>query len=333
MIGGGLAGLAAAAALGGAGHSVRLFEARPFLGGRATSYEAGSRNHRQLPAHPAALLRQPARFLRALGVESDIAFYREFIFIEPGGRRSVLRARHASRARAFHRIVSRAEIPELPEKLAIAPRPSGHPAESSRAPIWTASPCSNGCEEQRQPPRAIERFWRQVLVSAINEELDRMAAAHGFQVFCLAFLAASNSYEMGVPAVPLARAVPAEAWQRIGNVRDAPARAGGAKSTIETARSRAFAPAANALAPTTTSAPCPSNASPPLRSCRSDVCRVRALAHHRHSSVVRPPGDRSAARHAARPHHPVDVQQERGPLHATGGERVAQPGRNCRAPR
>ena len=33
-----------------------------------------------------------------------------------------------------------------------------------------------GSKEQRQPPRAIERFWRQVLVSAINEELDRMAA-------------------------------------------------------------------------------------------------------------------------------------------------------------
>ncbi len=58
-------------------------------------------------------------------------------------------------------------------------------------------------EEKRQPARAIERFWRQVLVSAINEELDRMAAAHGFQVFRLGFLARKNSYEMGVPAVPL----------------------------------------------------------------------------------------------------------------------------------
>ena len=43
--------------------------------------------------------------------------------------------------------------------------------------------------EKRQTPVAIERFWRQVLVSAINEELDRMAAAHGFQVFWQAFLA------------------------------------------------------------------------------------------------------------------------------------------------
>ena len=42
VIGGGLAGLAAAAALGSVGHSVRLLEARPFLGGRATSYEVGS---------------------------------------------------------------------------------------------------------------------------------------------------------------------------------------------------------------------------------------------------------------------------------------------------
>jgi zeta-carotene desaturase len=35
IAGGGLAGLAAAAALGGAGFDVHLFEARPFLGGRA----------------------------------------------------------------------------------------------------------------------------------------------------------------------------------------------------------------------------------------------------------------------------------------------------------
>ncbi|MGH9662935.1 MAG: FAD-dependent oxidoreductase, partial [Bryobacteraceae bacterium] len=38
VIGGGLAGLATAAALGGAGYGVELLEARGFLGGRATSY-------------------------------------------------------------------------------------------------------------------------------------------------------------------------------------------------------------------------------------------------------------------------------------------------------
>ena len=38
VIGGGLAGLAAGAALAESGWRVRLFEQRPFLGGRATSY-------------------------------------------------------------------------------------------------------------------------------------------------------------------------------------------------------------------------------------------------------------------------------------------------------
>jgi zeta-carotene desaturase len=72
--------------------------------------------------------------------------------------------------------------------------------------------------EQRQPPRAIERFWRQILVSAINEELDRMAASHGLQVFQLGFLARRDAYEMGVPAVPLAQLYRAEAWAKLGNV-------------------------------------------------------------------------------------------------------------------
>jgi zeta-carotene desaturase len=71
-------------------------------------------------------------------------------------------------------------------------------------------------EEQRQPARAIERFWSQVLVSTINEELDRMAAAHGFQVFRLGFLARKNAYEMGVPAVPLGHLYGTDAWRRIG---------------------------------------------------------------------------------------------------------------------
>ena len=38
VIGGGLAGLATAAALGSQGFQVEILEAKPFLGGRATSY-------------------------------------------------------------------------------------------------------------------------------------------------------------------------------------------------------------------------------------------------------------------------------------------------------
>jgi zeta-carotene desaturase len=74
-------------------------------------------------------------------------------------------------------------------------------------------------QEKRQPPRAIERFWRQVLVSAINEDLERMAARHGFQAFWLGFLSRRDSYEMGVPAAPLGQLYSSEAWRGMSHVQ------------------------------------------------------------------------------------------------------------------
>src|SRR5271154_1724042 len=96
VIGGGLAGLAAAAALGGSGHSVRLLEARGFLGGRATSYEVGGGEtaSETIDNCQHILLRCCVNlldFYKRLGVSDDIVFHREFYFIEPGGRASVMR--------------------------------------------------------------------------------------------------------------------------------------------------------------------------------------------------------------------------------------------------
>ena len=118
--------------------------------------------------------------------------------------------------------------------------------------------------EHSQPPRAIERFWRQVLVSAISEELDRTAAAHGFQVFRLAFLATSNAYEMGVPAVPLGELYRSDAWAKIGDVSDAAARAGGRDQHPGRRGAVHSRAAASAIAPISTSARCRSNGWPAL---------------------------------------------------------------------
>src|ERR1035438_6891144 len=86
VAGGGLAGLAATEALCSAGHSVKLFEARPFLGGRATSYEIDSEtidNCQHLLLRCCVNLMD---FYKRLGVEHEIAFHRDVFFIEPGGR-------------------------------------------------------------------------------------------------------------------------------------------------------------------------------------------------------------------------------------------------------
>jgi zeta-carotene desaturase len=73
--------------------------------------------------------------------------------------------------------------------------------------------------EKDQTEAAIERYWRQVLVSAVNEELDRMAASHGLQVFWLGMLAKPDSYEMGLPQAPLRELYSDEALTATGNVR------------------------------------------------------------------------------------------------------------------
>src|SRR5713101_3531506 len=97
IVGGGLAGLSAAAALGSAGFEVDLFEARPFLGGRATSYPicaSAEGEPETIDNCQHILLRCCVNlldFYTRLGVRDRIKFYREFYFIEPGGRLSVLR--------------------------------------------------------------------------------------------------------------------------------------------------------------------------------------------------------------------------------------------------
>src|ERR1022692_1824455 len=96
IAGGGLAGLAAAAALGRDGWEVDLFEARPYLGGRATSYAVpagGEEVAETIDNCQHVLLRCCVNlldFYQRLGVRERIRFYREFYFIEPGGRISVL---------------------------------------------------------------------------------------------------------------------------------------------------------------------------------------------------------------------------------------------------
>lgn len=54
-----------------------------------------------------------------------------------------------------------------------------------------------------QTPRAQSRFWRPIIVSALNEEPDRASAQPAFQVFLEGFLGGRDNYQMGLPAVPL----------------------------------------------------------------------------------------------------------------------------------
>jgi squalene-associated FAD-dependent desaturase len=214
IAGGGLAGLAAAAALGGAGFDVQLFEERPFLGGRAASYPAPGAGHAELIDNCQHVLMacfvNLLDFYERLGVRDRIRFYRDFHFVEPGGRRSVL---HAG-------ALSFIGLPFLGagDKLGIMRALASLDREYARRTDLDRITMLDWLHEKRQTPRAIQRFWRQVLVSAINEELDRMAARHGFQVFRLAFFSGRNASDVGLSAVPLGELYSEELWTRLPNV-------------------------------------------------------------------------------------------------------------------
>jgi zeta-carotene desaturase len=224
VVGGGLAGLASAAALAESGYEVDLLEARAFPGGRATSYEApgGSGETEVIDNCQHVLLRcctSLLDFYRKLGVDHCIEFHRTFYFAEPGGRVSVLERGRLAPPLHFAGAFARMRCLGLGDKLSIALAMRAIEREwPGRARLDSMS-MLEWLREKSQPARAVARFWSPVLVSAVNEELDRMAASHGLQVFALGFLGSSDSYEMGVPRVPLAELYGAEAWRRFPGVR------------------------------------------------------------------------------------------------------------------
>ncbi|HEV3200613.1 MAG TPA: hydroxysqualene dehydroxylase HpnE [Bryobacteraceae bacterium] len=225
IAGGGLAGLSAAAALGGAGFEVDLFEARPFLGGRASSFP--------LPASPDEeaetidncqhiLLRCCVNlldFYERMGVRDRIKFYREFYFLEPGGRLSTLKRGRLPAPFHFSGSFLRMHFLSRADKTGIARALLALRRERTRRKDLDRISMLDWLLQKRQTPHAIDRFWRQILVSAVNEDLEHMAAIHGFQVFWLGFLSRADSYEMGIPGVPLSELYNISAWKRLGNVK------------------------------------------------------------------------------------------------------------------
>ena len=225
IAGGGLAGLSAAAALGSAGFEVDLFESRPFLGGRATSYslpDAAGGEPETIDNCQHILLRccvNLMNFYERLGVRDRIRFHREFFFLEPGGRMSVLRRGRLPAPLHFAGSFLKMDCLTLADKIGIARAMLAIRRERRRRTDLERISMLDWLCQKRQTPLAIDRFWRQVLVSAVNEDLDRMAAVHGFRVFWLGFLARADSYEMGVPSVPLGDLYSVEAWKRMDRVR------------------------------------------------------------------------------------------------------------------
>ena len=202
VVGGGLAGLAAGCALADAGYRVTLLEKRPYLGGRASSYEhpgtgevVDNCQHVLLGCCTNLL-----DFYRRIGVENKIRWYRRLVFVEPGGRQSAIEPGRWPAPLHASGSFLRASFLSLGDKLAIA---RGMLALARKLPEDDAPPFSTWLREHGQTPRAVERFWKPVLVSALNEDLERISSRYAALVFRDSFLKSAPAGEMGLPAVPL----------------------------------------------------------------------------------------------------------------------------------
>jgi len=204
VIGGGLAGLACAVALAESGVKVRLFEKRPHLGGRATSYTLPDGSEVDNCQHVTlGCCTNLADFYRRAGAEGKIRFYDRLYFADREGRRSAIGASmlppplHMAPSFLSFGALGLADKAGIAKALLAIARAGGKPPESSGVTML------DWLHRMRQTPGAIERFWRVVLVSALDEELSRMDARYGIDVFWKAFLGSRGGYRIGIPSVPL----------------------------------------------------------------------------------------------------------------------------------
>jgi squalene-associated FAD-dependent desaturase len=202
IVGGGLAGLAAGCALADAGLQVTLFERRPYLGGRASSYEhpgtgevVDNCQHLLLGCCTNLI-----HFYERMGVGSKIRWFDEMTFIEPGGRAS--RVASSFLPAPLHNATSflRAHYLSLRDKLAI-----GRAFAAMIRPLQDDSDENflHWLRRHEQTEQAIDRFWRPILTSALNEDLERMSVPHSIQVFRKSFLKSAAAGRIGLPSVPL----------------------------------------------------------------------------------------------------------------------------------
>jgi len=194
--------------LGSAGFQVDLHESRPFLGGRATSFplDPSDPESERIDNCQHVLLRcftNLLDFYERVGVADKITFYDRFFYVRPGGEVDVLKRgllpapmHLAGSLLCFGALSARDKWSVIRGLRALE--------RDAKRPDLEAITMSEWLRSNHTTDAARERFWRPILVSALNEELDRAAARWGFQVFLDGMMVDRTSYEMGVPAVPLA---------------------------------------------------------------------------------------------------------------------------------
>jgi squalene-associated FAD-dependent desaturase len=203
IIGGGLAGLAAATALALRGLEVANLEARNRLGGRAGSFQDPASDQLIDACQHVSMgcCTNFAHFCRTIGIDHLLRPQPCLFFMTPDRRLSRFRADPWPAPFHLLRSFLGAHYLTPAEKLRIA----YGLACIKRANDEADPPFQDWLANHSQTPRTIARFWGLVLTSALNETPERIGLRYARKVFVDGFLRHRRGFEVELPSVPLGR--------------------------------------------------------------------------------------------------------------------------------
>lgn len=221
VIGGGLSGLAAAAAAVDAGLEVELFEARCRLGGRAGSFfDPLSGELVDYGQHVAmGCCTQWAEFCRRTGIDQCFQRHRRLWLIGPDGITYTLGA--APLPAPFHLLPSVLSLGYLSwgERCRAVRAMAALATSGPTGPPTVAAGCTIGrrlgdaeshgetiaawLRRHGQTDRALTWLWSPLLVSALSESLERISVHAARHVLREGFMTNRRGYELIVPRVSL----------------------------------------------------------------------------------------------------------------------------------
>jgi hydroxysqualene dehydroxylase len=235
VVGGGLAGLAAALECADAGAEVTLFENRPRLGGATWSFR---RHGAWFDNGQHVFLRcctEYRRFLDRLGVSSHVHLQSrlDVPVISPAGRTARLRRSrrlpaplHLGAALARYRHLS------LPDRARLLPAALALRAVDPDAPASDAVTFGQWLAARGQSPAAVERLWDLIILPTVNLPAAEASLAMAAKVFRTGLLEESGAADIGWSRLPLGR-LHGEAGRRALEAAGGRVRLGTAVAAIE----------------------------------------------------------------------------------------------------
>ena len=202
VVGAGVAGLNAAAALAGGGAEVTVLERRGFVGGRAYSYPHPALGEEVDSQHVLlGCCTNLLQFCAAAGLEGKIRWYDEQTFLEPGGRASTIALGGLPAPLHYAGSFLRASMLSVGDKVGIGRGLAefvhgyGGASDGESVAQWYG--------RTGQTVGAVRHFWEPIVLATLNDSAANCSMKYAGKVFYELFLKNATGGRLGIPTVPL----------------------------------------------------------------------------------------------------------------------------------